>query len=195
MKEEILNKWWTAIQFLDNSVLETNASSLCNMHHWLLLLDLQPLPDLKFPDIRPGDLLSQKPAFKLLTISDILFLRKIILKREKNPELLLWVEFLLRYLEINRPTIIKKARHQFGSTKSGRIALLELTALMMDVYFEWEDLRYLNISLKLMDMPGIFSLGSFSREKVIQNNKLHLILIQVRLSVLRQAALARINKS
>ena len=75
------------------------------------------------------------------------------------------------------------------------MALLELTALLLDVYFEWGDLRYLNLALKLMDMRGIFSLGSVSKKKISQNKKLPMELIQVRLMILRQVAITGINKS
>jgi len=189
MDDALISKWWSSIQSLEKNVLEENASSLCDLHNSEQILDLQPLPELQFPVIQSSDLFSRKPAFKHLMRPDILFLRKCILSKVNTSELTAWVEFLLRYLEINRPSIIKKARLQFGSTASGRMALLELTALMLDVYFEWGDLRYLNLALKFMDMPGIFSLGSVSKKLITQNKKLPLILIRVRLMVLRQAAI------
>lgn len=195
MDHTCIRKWWSSILGIEKNALEDNASSLCNLHFSEEILDLQPLPDLNFPVLKSNDLISKKPAFKFLASSDILFLRYCIISKENTPEITAWAEFLLRYLEINRLTIIKKARLQFGSTRAGRMALLELIALMLDVYFEWNDLRYLNVALKYMDMPGIFSLGSVSKKISSQDKKLPLILIQIRLMILRQAAMDRINKS
>jgi len=195
MDHTLIRQWWNSIQSIEKNALEENASSLCYLHNCEQTLNLVPLPDLNFPVLRSNDLILRKPAFKHLGNPDILFLRKCILTNENTPELTAWAEFLLRYLEINRSSIIKKNRLQFGSTKAGRMALLELTAFMLDVYFEWDDLRYLNLALKFMDMPGIFSLGSVSKKITSQNKKLPMILIQVRLLILKQAAIERINKS
>lgn len=195
MDHALIRLWWNSIQSIEKNVLEDYASSLCNLHNSEQIFDLQPLPDLRFPVLRSSDIFSKKPAFKHLASPDILFLRKCILTQENTPELTPWAEFLLRFLEINRSSILKKARLQFGSTQSGRIALLEMTAFIMDVYFEWGDLRYLNLALKIMDMPGIFSLGSVSKDITSPKKKLPLLLIQVRLMILRQAALDRINIS
>jgi hypothetical protein len=195
MDHALIRQWWNSIQSIEKNVLEDNASSLCNLHNSEQILDIQPLTGLQFPVIRSNDLISRRPEFKRLASSDLLFLRKCILTEENTTELTSWAEFLLRYLEINRSSIIKKARLQFGSTQSGRIALLELTAFLLDIYFEWDDLRYLNLALKIMDMPGIFSLGSVSKKLINQKKKLPLLLIQVRLMILRQAALDRINKN
>lgn len=193
MSETILNDWWAAIQSLDSSIMDENASSLCSMNQVCQILDLPSLPDLNFPEIHSSDLLSRKPAFKTLSTLDILFLRKCLIEKEKRSEIYIWGEYLLRYLEINRPTLFKKASLQFGSPRSGRIALLELTALMMDFYFETNDLRYLNIVLKMLDMPRIFSLGSFSQKQLNQLKQLHLILIQVRLMAFTRAAIHKIK--
>lgn len=195
MDHTLIRQWWTLIQSIEKKVLEENATSLCNLHNSEQILDLQPLPDLQFPVLRSGDLFSRKPAFKHLAIPEILFLRKGILTNEITPQLTAWAEFLLRYLEINRSSILKKARLQFGSIHAGRMALLELTAFILDVYFKWDDLRYLNLALKIMDMPRIFSLGSVSKKITGQNKKLPLLFIQVRLMILRQAAQDRITKS
>ncbi len=195
MDHALIRQLWNSIQIIEFKTLEENASSLCHLHNCEQTLDLVPLPDLNFPVVRSSDLFSRKPAFKQLASPEILFLRKCILTNDNTPELTAWAEFLLRYLEINRSSIIKKARLQFGSPQSGRMALLELTALMLDFYFVWEDLRFLNLALKFMDMPGIFSLGSVSKKITSQNKKLPLILIQVRLMILRIAAIDRIKKS
>jgi hypothetical protein len=193
MSESILNDWWAAVQSLDSSILVENASSLCSMHQVCQILDLPPLPVLSFPEIHSSDLLSRKPAFKTLSTLDILFLRKCLIEKEARSEIYFWGEYLLRYLEINRPILFKKASHQFGSPQAGRIALLELCALMMDIYFETNDLRYLNITLKMLDMPRIFSLGPFSQKQLNQLKKLPLILIQVRLMAFTRAAIYKIK--
>ena len=193
MSEAILNDWWAAVQSLDPSILVENASSLCSMHQVCQILDLPPLPDLSFPGIHSSDLLSRKPVFKTLSTLDILFLRKCLIEKEARSEIYFWGEYLLRYLEINRPILFKKASLQFGSPQAGRIALLELCALMMDIYFDTNDLRYLNITLKMLDMPRIFSLGPFSQKKLNSLNKLHLILMQVRLMAFTRAAIYKIK--
>lgn len=186
-------QWWNSLQSLSKKELEENASSLSNLHNIEQILELQPLPELLFPVIQSSDLFLRKPAFKSLQIPDILFLRKCILTREKTNEITTWAEYLLRYLEINRLSIIKKSRFQFGSKESGRLALLELTALMVDIYFLWDDLRYLNLALKLMDMPGIFLLGAAPIKNIRRNKKLSLTLLQVRLMFLQQAAIEKIR--
>jgi len=164
------------------------------LHNSEQILDLKPLPDLQFPVLGSIGLFSMKPSFKLLSIPEILFLRKSVLTNEKIPQLEAWVEFLLRYLEINRPSIIKRARLQFGSSQVGRMALLELTALFMDTYFRWGDLRYLNLVLKIMDMPRIYSMSSIGKKITGQNKNLPFLLIQIRLMILRQAALDGITR-
>lgn len=193
--QALINQWWSSIQSMEVSMLEENASSLCHMHNSERILGLQPLPGLQFPDVRSTGLLSRKPAFKNLELQEILFLRKCLLTKQNSPELSNWAEALLRYLEINRSSIIKKADSQYGSEHSRRIVLLELTAFMLDAFFEWDDLRFLNLGLKLMDMPGIFSMNSISKKITGQNKKLPLLLVQVRLMILRQAAIEKIKKS
>jgi hypothetical protein len=195
MAQNLINLWWPIITGLNATELKNNASSLSHLHGCDKTLGLIPLPNLQFPDIPTSDILSQKPAFKHLDIPDILFMRKCLFAKEISPVLSIWAETLLRYLEINLATILKKARSQFCSARSGQMALLELTAFMLDLYFEWDDLRYLNIALKLMDKPGILSINSISRNYSDQNRKLPQILIQVRLLILRQAALQEICKS
>lgn len=186
--------WWKLIQSMETSTLEENATSLSHLHNCEQILGFQPLHVLKFPDIQ-STVLSRKPTFKNLDLTDIRYLRKFLLTEESTPELTAWAETLLRYLEINRLSIIKKVHFQYGSGLSGQMAVLELTALMLDAFFVWGDLRYLNLVLKLMDMPGIYSVKSISKNITGQKKKLPLQLIQIRLMVLRQAAIQGIGKS
>lgn len=190
----LIPRWWTSILSMDIGILEDNASSLCHLHNSEQILGLQPLPSLQFPEIR-SSVLTRKPAFKNLELVDIRFLRNSLLTEDTTPELTAWLETLLRYLEINRQSLIKKARSKFGSKYLGQMATLELTALMMDAYFCWSDLRYLNVVLKLMDMHAIIASKTILREITGQIEKLPLVLLLVRLMILRQVALQVLGKN
>jgi hypothetical protein len=190
-----LNHWWSIIKGLDFPILEMNAAALWNLQGCELALGLQPLPGLRIPDLPPSmELFAGKPAFKNLNLPDILILRKCLHSNENTLELSLWAETLLRFLEINQASLLKRARSQFGSAQTARQALLELTAFILDVYFENQDLRFLNLALKLIDLPGLLSVKSISKD-LTDHNKLSSALYQVRILIMSEAALQQLRRS
>jgi hypothetical protein len=195
INKALLSQWWGLIKNMNTPTLGMNASALCQLHGCERTLGLQPLPDLQFPDLPSIGLFSRKPAFKNLDFPGILTLRKYLHTTENTRELSHWAETLLRYLEINLSSLLKRARSQYGSAQAGRQALLELTAFMLDVYFEWLDLRFLNIALKLMDIPGILTVKSISKDLTDQDKKLPAALVQVRLLIMSEAALQGLSNT
>ena len=85
MDDALIRNWWSSILSMEKKALEENATSLCNMHNSEQILDLQPLPDLNLPELRPNDLFSRKPAFKHLVKSGYSLLTHMYINRREYP--------------------------------------------------------------------------------------------------------------
>lgn len=173
---------------------EMVASALSDLRGCEVILGLLGLPELEFPNLSSNDLISKKPSFKNLDPADILILRKWLHYREHFQQLGEWAETLLRFLEINQYSLNKKALMQFQSPPAARMALLELSAFLLDFYFERKDLRFLNIVLKMMDMHGLIKIRSIPKDLVGNNGQVARALIQIRLLIMSEAAIQQLEK-
>jgi hypothetical protein len=193
ISQALLQQCWKTISDLETPIRETHDSALFNLHGCELILGLQPLPPLSLPGIQSTEIFSKKPAFKALTIPVIDALRRSLFTGKDIIERSEWAEYLLRYMEINLSSIFKKARLQFGSTQSARLAILDLTAFLLDVYFEKKDLRFLNLTLKLIDLPGLLSIKNISNDLLKQDKGFLAALYQVRLLIMTEAAIQQLQ--
>jgi hypothetical protein len=184
ISQTLLQQCWKTISDLETPIRETHDSALFNLHGCELILGLQPLPPLSLPGIQSTEIFSKKPAFKALTIPVIDALRRSLFTGKDIIERSEWAEYLLRYMEINL---------QFGSTQSARLAILDLTAFLLDVYFEKKDLRFLNLTLKLIDLPGLLSIKNISNDLLKQDKGFLAALYQVRLLIMTEAAIQQLQ--
>ena len=172
--------------------MEVNAAALCSLHGCEDHFGLQRLPELQFPNPPLTDLISKKPSFKNLDHGDILILRNWLHNSENTQQLNDWAEVLMRYLEINQSSLLKKALAQFQSVSIAHQSLLELSVFLLDFYFEGHDLRFLNIVLKMIDLLGIVSLKSITKDLREKGSKIPIALVQLRLLILSEAALQQL---
>jgi hypothetical protein len=188
-----LSRLWREVSELDPDILEANRFSLCNLYDSETILGLTPILKLQPMDISEDSILSKKPAFKNLNLTGIQYLRSLVSKNIRIPEVTDWAEMIMRFLEINQMVLKKKCKNTFGSILAGKNSMLELTAFLLDYHFAWHDLRYLNIVLKLMDQSWFYSFERKSMIKKYPKKNLSINLLQIRLLIMREAALRKLS--
>jgi hypothetical protein len=192
-ERSMLQSWWETILKFETSIQESNADALVNMHGCETILGFKSLPLFSFPDLPTSELFTRRPAFKNLEFSDILFLRKSLQAGDSVEELSQWAESLLRFIEINLGSVIKKARVQFGSSHTAQQAILQLSAFLLDFYYETGDLRFLNATLKMIDLTGLVTVKKISNDLKKQGKEHLAALYQVRLLLMVEAALQQLQ--
>src|SRR3990172_2710684 len=188
-----LSRLWNVIAKMDSDILDSHKFALGYLYGCDAILGLKPHLNIRPIEIVENPMINKKPAFKNMDIAGIQYLRSLVFKQAKIDVVTDWAETIMRFLEINHAILKKKCTNTFDSILTGRITMLELTALLMDCHFAWHDLRYLNIVLKLMDQHWLYSFDG--REFFLEGRKhpTQINLMQFRLLIMREAALKNIS--
>ena len=189
----LITKLWQDIALMDTEIIKANWLNLGNFYGSETILGLSPLPKFLAPDIPDKTILTKKPAFKNLDIRGIQYLRVLVDSNYQTQEVIEWAETIMRFLEINLTVLKVKCKNKFGSIHTGKTFMLELTAFMMDCHYAWNDLRFLNIVLKLMDLHWLYSFDGAVKLKPGQKDTLHTDYLQFRLLIMREAALKKLT--
>jgi hypothetical protein len=75
-----------------------------------------------------------------------------------------WCERLMRYCEVFRFDLERRALEKWGAEKAARAGLLGIAALLAEATLACGDHRYLNTALKLLDRPRLFDGRRFGRD-------------------------------
>jgi hypothetical protein len=193
---DLLN-WWSLILKMDAPTLVTHATEINNLRGCEVYLGLKALPEIQPPIPFLTAIATKKTSFKNLERADIPVLRNWLNHAENTQLINDWAETILRYCEINQFSLLKKARGQFHSgshsASNARLTLLEMSAFLMDLYFENHDLRFLNIVLKLIELPGLFSRKTIARDLNGNFNQVSTSLLQIRLLIMSQTTLRQLK--
>jgi hypothetical protein len=81
--------------------------------------------------------------------------------RERSLE---WCERLMRYCEVFRFDLERRALEKWGGEQAARRGLLCIAALLAEATLASGDCRYLNTALKLLDRPRLFDERRFGRD-------------------------------
>lgn len=127
-------------------------------HFGLAAADVRATPPL---DAEVGG----KPAFAGFRTADgpalIAGLDRAGTARARSQE---WCERLMRYCEVFRFDLKRRALDKWGGEKAARAGLLGIAALLAEATLASGDYRYLNTALKLLDRPRLFDGRRFGRE-------------------------------
>lgn len=188
-----LDRWWGTILELDQPTIFQNASALNHLYGCEIILGLKALPVIQAPVPANTKIKDKKPLFKNLEPADIQVLRSWLHLGEETSLINDWAETILRYSEINQSSLVKKARVQFQTVSDIRLPVLDMTAFLLDFYHERHDLRFLNVVLKLIELPGLINLHGIDRNLLRGAKKLSITLLQVRLYIMCEAALLQLR--
>ena len=189
----MISRLWQEFAILEPEILKANWLTLGNFYDCETVLGLSPLA--KFPalDIPDKTILTKKPAFKNLDIQGIQYLRVLVDSNYPKKEVVEWAETIMRFLEINLTVLKVKCKNKFGSIHTGKTVMLELIAFLMDCHCAWNDLRFLNIVLKLMDLHWLYSFDGAIKFNPGHKDTLHTDYLQFRLLIMREAALKKLT--
>jgi hypothetical protein len=192
-----LNNWWSLILKMDAPTLVMHASALDHLHGCEVYLGLKALPEIQSPMPFLTEIGAKKSSFKNLEQADVPVLRYWLDHTENIQLINDWAETILRYCEINQSSLLKKARVQFRSgsqsASNARLTLLEMSAFLLDLYFERQDLRFLNIVLKLIELSGLFSKRTIAKDLDGNLNQVSIDLLQIRIMIMSEAALRQLK--
>lgn len=191
-----LNNWWSMVLKMDAPTLAMHASALDQLHGCEVYLGLKALQDIQSPLPFMTEIGAKKTSFKNLEQADIQVLRYWLQHAENTQLVNDWAETILRYCEINLSSLLKKTRVQFSSgsrSADARPTLLELSAFLLDVYFERQDLRFLNIVLKLIELPGLISRRTITKDLDGSLSQVSTALLQIRLLIMSEVALQQLK--
>jgi hypothetical protein len=188
-REETILRTWNEIIGLNSKVLNENKFALGHLYDCELVLGLTPLSVIQQVEITKNPITLKKPAFKNLEFSGVQLLRSLNFNEVNSVEVDDWAETLMRYLEINMAILKKKCINTFGSVSIGKEVLLELAAFLLDHYFSTNDLRFLNIVIKLMDRRWLYSYHEKIHLDEDNKKSIYSDLLKVRLWIMREAAL------
>ncbi len=196
MKDNIayLKEWWTIL--LQDNLYETEDTkmALYGLNEKAKKFGLIPFNGTISNDFKITESLSKQPSFKN-TSSEILYSLIVILQNSEPQTYLvkLWSEKLLRFCEIKYPVIEEEAMEKWGGKITAQLGLLELGAFLLDCYFSFKDIRYLNTVLKLIDLPFIYKPKAVSNYLKKTGDKLLISLFTIRLVLFIEFALKEIE--
>ncbi len=104
------------------------------------------------------DILKTQPGFANLKIEWLPMLRSALYS-EKHIDLVTeWSEKLMLFCEIRIKSLWKTALGKWGNNKKAvSSGLLHLASFLLDCHFCFNDVRYLNVVLKILDIKKIFN--------------------------------------
>jgi len=132
-----------------------------------------------------------------MTVADLTALRTILHQSPDKPDptLTVWSETLMRFCELRLPTLSKRSRHKWGGRREARTGLLHLAAFLADCNQAFADIRYLNTSLKLLDLTPLANFSSSIKGLPSHADDVHEVLLQTRILLITEAALTRLESS
>lgn len=119
------------------------------------------------PDI--GIILKEYTKFSEVENQDIEMLRVMLFNRNSSADL--WCEKIFRFSELNLKKIGIKVNAKYRSNDDKIFFIDQLVTLFLEYAYYYNDLRYLNIGLKLLDQMS-------SREKNTYNKLLGQFLLK-----------------
>lgn len=190
----MLADWWRAILSMPASRLADYRAPLVGLEFVERRFGLDPLPQLGFDPDRLAGPLSADAKFKNLDDATTAILRFRLAAGDETDHVTEWAERLLRYCEIWRHDLKKRALRKWSTPGDARLAMLQVAAFMLDYYEETRDLRFLNVALKLCDMGWVVGIRRISNG-IRQRNEDRLVagLFGVRVLVMRDRALRRLE--
>jgi hypothetical protein len=93
--------------------------------------------------------------FAAIEVADLVALRRNIYANQHSKIVNQWAEKLLLYCEIHRAALKKKAFDAFSKKSTVQHIFAQLSAFFLDYYRQTNDLRFLNIQLKLADIDWL----------------------------------------
>ncbi len=84
-----------------------------------------------------------------------------------------WAEKLMRFCEVRRPVLGRKAREKWETSSKAALNMRRVTVFFLDYYLMTGDFRFLNSALKLGDMKWILDKGGLLK-KTSQSRELNL---------------------
>ena len=189
----LFHEFWEKIIRIGKGIPETNLSILAYLYGCESAFDLKPLFLTTKPGNPSGEIFFKKPSFKDLLFSDLDDLRSSLRLGKKQIEISVWAEYLLRFVELNLSTMKKKVNQKFPDNQTSRLFLLELCAFLLDIFYETHDLRFLNASLKMIDIPGLITIKSIRQDLGRQDNRQLISLYQIRVLMMSEAAILQLS--
>ena len=98
---------------------------------------------------------SCEPALKNLDVYVLSTLQQVCLDENQPEWFLLWVEKLLRVCEVRRFELQERIRKNVKNDQTARITALRLCLLFLNCFYLYNDARYINIVLKIIDLKWI----------------------------------------
>lgn len=95
------------------------------------------------------------PALKNLDVHVLSALQQVCLDKNQPEWLSLWVNKLLRVCEIRRFELQRRMRKNVKSDQAARIVTLRLCLLFLNCFYLYNDARYVNIVLKIIDLKWV----------------------------------------
>lgn len=72
-----------------------------------------------------------------------------------------WCESLMRYCEVHRLDLERRAAEKWTTAEARRLGLLAIAAVLGEAALGTGDLRYANTALKLIDRPRLFDAAAY----------------------------------
>ncbi len=157
-------------------------------------LGLDPIADIGFDRTRTPNSLPSDAKFKNVTADILLCLRHKLSNGEEAELVGKWANGLMRYCEIRRNDLERRTGQKWPDRTRRRLCMLQVTAFLLDYYYESRDLRFLNVVLKLSDMKWILNRGKI--ESGLQSTDQDVFvaaLFGMRIVMMREHALARLD--
>jgi hypothetical protein len=157
MDNKLLSQWWKTLLHLDDDLLHDPSMPLVNMDRCLEHFHLA-LPALSIPKPDKTDVKAlPEPGFENLTLSILDHLRKSQYAGREKPITAAWAEKLLRFCEIRSSSLSARARKKWENHQSARLNFLQVTTFLLDYGIQQGDLRFFNITLKLINQKWLFN--------------------------------------
>jgi len=154
-----LEAWWRLIQEKAPELVMDRRAPLAHTAQAAAYFNLPELPATEPVQVQQVSLDGLTPSFKDLT-SEILFgLRERLYRAGELETVRSWAEKLMRYCEIYLPGLEQRVLKKCGGSLDARLLVLQLAVFLLDASLVYQDLRYLNTVLKLLDQRWLVNPG------------------------------------
>jgi len=190
----LLEQCWEVILRKDTMELADQRAPLVNMEEIVAYFKLQPYPHLRQQIERTSVVQPNQPGFKNLSEEILLALRQNLYITADMDTVTLWAEKLMRFCEIQFPTLKGRAVAKWGDRSAARLHMLHLAVLLLDYYLYSKDLRFLNTVLKLADSGWLISGKTLLRDLKEGKGSFVSALFQFRILLITEYALDHLQK-
>lgn len=174
-----LSQWWSEIKKNEATIVKSKYAPFINMQNCLPYFQLTSLNDSSdsfFMNIVPSN---SEPSFANLNEEVMLFLRAKLYKNQQYAAVNAWAEKLLRYCEIRQKDIKKLAIKKWKNRQNAQLNMLHLMVFFLDMAYVRDDMRFLNIALKLNDHKWLMD-HSKILQSLIKAEQIEITCFQVR---------------